>query len=291
MSLPNFEGWAVFASVADAGSFSGAAIELGLSKATVSKAITRLEGGLGVSLFHRTSRRLALTGSGAGLIEQARAILASGRQAEECGREGALAPTGTVRLAAPMSFGIAHLGEPLARFLAAYPQVTVDLCLSDARVDLVADGFDAALRIGQLTDSSLIARKLCDVELLIVAGTSWIAAHGEPRNPGDLDPRQAFFLRQWPRSTGCAADRAGGRGGAASRRTAPRQQCRCYAGQSCRRDRRRAGSGFHRQTRFGRWAVRAHSDRMARAARSPVSGHSTRSPASAARHGVARFPH
>ena len=192
MSLPNFEGWAVFASVADAGSFSGAATELGLSKATVSKAIARLEAELGVSLFHRTSRRLALTGSGAGLIDQARAILASGRQAEECGREGALAPSGTVRLAAPMSFGIAHLGEPLARFLAAYPQVSVDLCLSDARVDLVADGFDAALRIGQLTDSSLIARKLCDVELLIVAGATWIVAHGEPQHPNDLDPRQAF---------------------------------------------------------------------------------------------------
>lgn len=192
MALPNFEGWAVFASVADAGSFSGAATELGLSKATVSKAIARLEAELGVSLFHRTSRRLALTGSGAGLIEQARAILASGRQAEECGREGALAPSGTVRLAAPMSFGIAHLGEPLAQFLAAYPQITIDVRLSDARVDLVADGFDVALRIGQLADSSLIARKLCDVELLFVVGQPWLTAHGAPRHPADIDPRQIF---------------------------------------------------------------------------------------------------
>lgn len=192
MSLPNFEGWAVFASVADAGSFSGAAAELGLSKATVSKSIARLEAELGVSLFHRTSRRLALTGSGEGLIEQARAILASGRQAEECGREGATALSGTVRLAAPMSFGIAHLGEPLAGFLAAHPQVTIDVCLSDARVDLVADGFDAALRIGQLADSSLIARKLCDVELLIVAGAPWIAAHGTPQHPHDLEAHQVF---------------------------------------------------------------------------------------------------
>jgi DNA-binding transcriptional LysR family regulator len=192
MALPDFEAWAIFASVADAGSFSGAATELGMSKATVSKAITRLEGELGVGLFHRTSRRLALTGSGEGLIEQARALLNGGRQVEECGREGAIAPAGTVRLAAPMSFGLTHLGEPLARFLAAYPLVNVDVCLSDARVDLVADGFDAALRIGQLADSSLIARKLCDFELVLCAGASWLAAHGTPQHPSDIEPHQAF---------------------------------------------------------------------------------------------------
>ncbi len=192
MALPDFEGWAIFASVADAGSFSGAALELGLSKATVSKAVTRLEAKLGVSLFHRTSRRLALTGSGEGLIEQARALLSGGRQVEDCGREGAAAPAGTVRIAAPMSFGLAHLGEPLARFLAANPQIDVDVCLSDARVDLVADGFDAALRIGQLADSSLIARKLRDFELVMVAGPAWINRHGDPNNPGAIDPRQIF---------------------------------------------------------------------------------------------------
>lgn len=192
MALPDFEGWSIFASVADAGSFSGAAQELNLSKATVSKAVSRLEAELGVSLFHRTSRRLALTGSGEGLIEQARALLASGRQVEECGREGASAPAGTVRLAAPMSFGLSHLGEPLARFLAAHPQIDVDVCLSDSRVDLVTDGFDAALRIGQLADSSLIARKLCDFELVMVAGPAWIDQHGDPNNPAAINPRDMF---------------------------------------------------------------------------------------------------
>lgn len=192
MALPDFEAWAIFASVADVGSFSGAAQELGLSKATVSKAISRLEAELGVSLFHRTSRRLALTGSGEGLIEQARALLNSGRQVEECGREGAIMPAGTVRLAAPMSFGLSHLGEPLARFLAANPQIDVDVCLSDQRVDLVADGFDAALRIGQLADSSLIARKLCDFELVMVAGRAWIDRHGDPNNPSAINSRDIF---------------------------------------------------------------------------------------------------
>ena len=192
MALPDFEAWAIFASVADAGSFSGAAKELGMSKATVSKAISRLEGELGVSLFHRTSRRLALTGSGEGLIEQARGLLSSGRQVEECGREGAVMPAGTVRLAAPMSFGLSHLGEPLARFLAAHPQVNVDVCLSDTRVDLVADGFDIALRIGRLADSSLIARKLCDFELKIVAGQAWIDSHGTPQHPNNVAAHQVF---------------------------------------------------------------------------------------------------
>jgi DNA-binding transcriptional LysR family regulator len=192
MALPDFEAWAIFASVADAGSFSGAAQELGLAKPTVSKAIARLEAELGVSLFHRTSRRLALTGSGEALIEQARALLNSGRQVEECGREGAVMPAGTVRLAAPMSFGLTHLGEPLARFLQAYPQIDVDVCLSDSRVDLVADGFDAALRIGQLADSSLIARKLCDFELVLVAGQPWIDRRGDPANPGSIGPRELF---------------------------------------------------------------------------------------------------
>ena len=192
MALPDFEGWAIFASVADAGSFSGAEVELGLSKATISKAIARLEAELGIGLFHRTSRRLALTGSGEGLIEQARALLNSGRQVEECGREGAVVPAGTVRLAAPMSFGLTHLGEPLARFLGANPQIDVDVCLSDERVDLVADGFDAALRIGQLADSSLIARKLCDFELMLIASAGWIEAHGTPSHPADIEPHQIF---------------------------------------------------------------------------------------------------
>jgi DNA-binding transcriptional LysR family regulator len=92
-----------------------------------------------------------------------------------------------------MSFGLSRLGEPLARFLAANPLINVEVCLSDARVDLVADGFDVALRIGRLADSSLIARKLCDFELLFVAGPPWLAAHGVPKHPGDIAPEHMFF--------------------------------------------------------------------------------------------------
>lgn len=192
MSLPDFEGWAVFATVAEQRSFSGAATTLGLSKATVSKAVTRLETRLGVALFHRTSRRLALTDSGAALVERAQGILAGAIIAEECAREEAGLPSGTVRLAVPMSFGLSHVGPLIARFLDACPDVSVDLHLSDARVDLVGDGFDVALRIGALGDSSLLARTLRPVEIGLYASPAYLERHGTPSHPRDLKAHQLF---------------------------------------------------------------------------------------------------
>jgi DNA-binding transcriptional LysR family regulator len=192
MSLPDFEGWAVFATVAEQRSFSGAATTLGLSKATVSKAVTRLETRLGITLFHRTSRRLALTDSGAALVERAQGILAGATLAEECAREEAGLPSGTVRLAVPMSFGLSHVGPVIARFLDAYPDVSVDLHLSDARVDLVGDGFDIALRIGALGDSSLLARTLCPVEIGLYASPTYLAHRGTPLHPRELKDHQLF---------------------------------------------------------------------------------------------------
>lgn len=192
MSLPDFEGWAVFATVAEQRSFSAAATTLGLSKATVSKAITRLEIRLGVTLFHRTSRRLALTDSGAALVERAQAILSGAVEAEECAREDAGLPSGTVRLAVPMSFGISHVGPLISRFLDAYPDVSVDLHLSDARIDLVGDGFDVALRIGALGDSSLLARTLRPVEIGLYASPAYLERHGNPPHPRDLKEHQLF---------------------------------------------------------------------------------------------------
>ncbi len=192
MSLPDFEGWAIFATVAEQRSFSGAATTLGLSKATVSKAVTRLESRLGVTLFHRTSRRLALTGSGAVLVERAQAILADATIAEERAREEAGHPSGTVRLAVPMSFGLSHVGPLLASFLDVYPDISVDLHLSDARVDLVGDGFDVALRIGALGDSSLIARSLRPVDVGLYASPAYIERHGDPSHPLELTHHRLF---------------------------------------------------------------------------------------------------
>ena len=184
--LPDLEAWAIFAAVAEHRSFSGAADAIALSKATVSKAITRLEEQIGQSLFHRTSRRLALTEAGRTLSEHARRILAEARAAEEAARDAASAPTGRVRLATPMSFGISNVAPLLAQFLAAHPGVEIDLHCSDARVDIVAEGFDIALRIGDLPDSSLRARRLCGIAAYLVAAPSYLTAHGTPAHPSDL---------------------------------------------------------------------------------------------------------
>jgi len=186
MRLPDLEAWAIFAAVVEHRSFSAAADGIGLSKATVSKAVSRLEAQLGQSLFHRTSRRLALTEAGRPLADHAQRIVAEARAAEEAARDAASSPAGTVRLAAPMSFGIANVAPLVARFLTLHPGVQIDLHLSDARVDIVAEGFDVALRIGDLADSSLRARRLCGIATHIVAAPAYLHAAGEPRHAAEL---------------------------------------------------------------------------------------------------------
>jgi DNA-binding transcriptional LysR family regulator len=192
MRLPDLEAWAIFASVVEHKSFSAAADTIGLSKATVSKAITRLEAHLGQSLFHRTSRRLALTEAGKPLAEHAARILAEARAAEESANDAASAPTGRVRLAAPMSFGITNVAPLLAEFLAPHPGIEIELHLSDARVDIVAEGFDVALRIAALPDSSLRARRLCGITTHIVASPAYLARHGTPTHPAQLGDHALF---------------------------------------------------------------------------------------------------
>jgi len=192
MKLPDFEAWAVFAAVVEHRSFSGAAAALGVSKATVSKAISRLEMRLGTSLFHRTSRRLTLTESGRSLADHAQRILSEGEAAEEAARDAASAPAGLVRVAAPLTFGIRHVAPVIADFLAAHPAIQVDLRLSDAKIDIVAEGVDIALRIADLPDSSLRARRIGPVTGHLVGAPGYFARHGRPKHPADLAHHAVF---------------------------------------------------------------------------------------------------
>lgn len=186
--LPDFEGLALFAKVAECRSFRAAARELDLSVPTLSRAVARLEQRLGARLFNRTSRQLALTAFGDNLLGRATQLYRDAEEAEASAREQSASPSGTVRLAVPMVFGVRWIAPLIPGLLERYPQLSIDLHLSDAVVDIIGEGFDAALRIAALPDSSLAARLLCNVSRFTVATPAYVERYGMPQHPRDLDP-------------------------------------------------------------------------------------------------------
>lgn len=177
---------AVFAQVVEEGSFSRASESLGLSKSAVSKQVSGLEAKLGVRLLNRTTRRLALTEPGRTFFEGCRRMVAEAEQAERAVGRLSEVPSGSLRVAAPMSFGFLHLIPAIETFMTRHPDIDVDMSLNDRLVDVVEEGFDLALRIGRLKDSSLIARKLAPARIVTCASAAYLDRRGRPEGPADL---------------------------------------------------------------------------------------------------------
>lgn len=186
---------AVFVQVVDSASFTAAADRLGLSKSVVSKYVTRLEDRLGARLLHRTTRRLSLTETGRVFYERSRQGLHEIEEAEAEVSRLQGAPRGMLRINSPMSFGILHVAPALPGFLALYPDLAVDMSLDDRRVDLVEEGFDLAIRIGELPDSSLVARRLGPCRHVVCGAPGYFRRHGIPRTPEDLRNHNAIAFR------------------------------------------------------------------------------------------------
>ena len=186
----------VFAKVVEANSFSEAARRLGQSKSAISKQVAGLEDRLGARLLNRTTRRLSLTEVGAALYERCARIATEVEAAEQIVTHLHAAPRGTLRVNAPMSFGHLHLAPTIPAFLDRYPEVTIDLTLNDRFVDLIDEGYDLAIRIARLTDSSLVARKLAPARLVLCAAPSYVARRGAPLAPNDLQGHECIIYAQ-----------------------------------------------------------------------------------------------
>jgi DNA-binding transcriptional LysR family regulator len=183
---------AVFARAAESGSFSRAARELGLSQPSVSRIIGELEARLGVTLLLRTTRRITVTDAGALFLDRAREILAEIEDAEDAAR-GIDSLRGTIRLAIPVIYGTREIIPRLPKFLAAHPLLRVEMAVTDERQDLVADGADVAIRLGELNDSVFGARKLETLERMLVASPAYLKTHGTPKTPADLASHDCIF--------------------------------------------------------------------------------------------------
>ena len=181
-----FSAMHMYVAVVDGGSFAAAADKLGVSRAMVSKQIQQLEEHLGTRLLNRTTRRLSLTETGRAFHERSTQIMADVAEAEQVAGQMARTPQGVLRVTIPLSYGQHRLAAIIGAYTQAYPQVQLDIALSDRKMDLVEDGYDLAIRIGDLPPSDLIARKIGGVHSVVCASPDYVARHGAPGTPADL---------------------------------------------------------------------------------------------------------
>jgi DNA-binding transcriptional LysR family regulator len=182
----------VFVRAAESGGFSHAGRELGLSQPSVSRIIGELEARLGVTLLLRSTRRMTLTDAGSLFLDRAREILADIEDAEDAAR-GLDSLRGTIRLVIPITYGTREIIPRLAKFLALHPALRVELSVADQRQDLVAEGADVAIRMGELEDSTFGARKLTTLTRMLVASPAYLTARGTPKSPADLASHDCIF--------------------------------------------------------------------------------------------------
>lgn len=184
--MSKYEDLEAFVRTIEAGSFTAAAQHMGVAKSAVSRRIQDLESRLGTQLIVRTTRKLNLTEQGRTLFERAKILLSDWDEIEANVTDTHAALQGPIKLAAPLSFGVNRLGPALISFMEQHPGIQLDIDFSDRRVDLIAEGKDLAIRIGKLSDSTLIARKLAVIRTIVAASPEYIKKHGMPKTPGEL---------------------------------------------------------------------------------------------------------
>jgi len=184
----------VFVAVVENDGFSAASRVLGISKSAVSKRINQLENHLGVRLLHRTTRKLSLTEAGERYFEHAAQALTAAGQAEDAVTELQGEPQGKLKISSPMSFGRLHVAPLIPIFMKRYPKILIDLVMDDRNIDLVAEGFDVAIRSGDMPDSTLIARKLAPLRQVLCASPDYINRYGIPVTPSELSERNCILF-------------------------------------------------------------------------------------------------
>jgi DNA-binding transcriptional LysR family regulator len=192
--MDRFDAMQAFVTVADLKGFAPAARKLGLSASAVTRMVAALEEHVGARLLQRTTRSVMLTDIGARFLERARRILADIEEAEGSAQAERTQPTGRLVISAPLGFGRRHVSPLLSTYLKRYPDVSAELRLSDRMINLVEEGVDAAVRIGHLADSSLVARAVGDMRRMVVASPDYLAQHGEPKTPAQLATHQTVHF-------------------------------------------------------------------------------------------------